>query len=163
MNIHIDLQLGEGLEEKVIDTLPKLKQFEDWMTITLEKANAHLEKPLFSAEISLRIVTTDESCELNSTYRNKPKPTNVLSFKSDLPSFVESDYLGDLVICAEVVANETKEQKKKLMSHWAHMLAHGVLHLLGFDHIDDHDAEIMETLEIKILNQLGIDDPYTNV
>ena len=163
MNIIIDLQLGDDLSPSGIDNLPSLQMFETWMSTALELANNQLQAPKYSAEISLRIVSSEESYELNSTYRNKPKPTNVLSFESDLPSFIDSDHLGDLVICADVVAIESGEQKKELHHHWAHMTVHGVLHLLGFDHIDDKDAIVMERLETTILNQLGIDDPYTNV
>lgn len=112
------------------------------------------------AEISLRIVDEDESEALNSQYRGKQKPTNVLSFPADIPEELGLPLLGDLVICAQVVAREAEQQHKALSSHWAHMVVHGTLHLLGYDHIEDDEAEIMESLETRILAGLGIDDPY---
>jgi len=111
-------------------------------------------------EISIRINDLDEMTTLNATYRQKQGPTNVLSFPSQLPEVVESELLGDIVICAPVVTREAQEQHKSSESHWAHMTVHGVLHLLGFDHIDDDEAEIMEQLEIAILAQLEYPNPY---
>lgn len=113
-----------------------------------------------SPEISIRIVTKQESQALNAQYRGKDKPTNVLSFESDLPDFVPSRFLGDLVICAQIVVEEAKQQNKAVSSHWAHMCIHGMLHLLGFDHINDIEATQMEAIEINALAKLGIADPY---
>ncbi|WOX04999.1 rRNA maturation RNase YbeY [Microbulbifer pacificus] len=115
------------------------------------------------AEISLRIVDEDESQALNSQYRGKDKPTNVLSFPADIPEELGLPLLGDLVICAPVVVLEAEQQHKALSAHWAHMVVHGTLHLLGYDHIEDDEAEIMENLETRILAQLGFDDPYTAI
>ena len=115
------------------------------------------------AEISLRIVDEDESEALNSQYRGKHKPTNVLSFPADIPEELGLPLLGDLVICAQVVAREAEQQHKAPSAHWAHMVVHGTLHLLGYDHIEDDDAEIMENLETRILAGLGYDDPYQPV
>ncbi|MBB5212077.1 rRNA maturation RNase YbeY [Microbulbifer hydrolyticus] len=116
------------------------------------------------AEISLRIVDEHESQALNSQYRGKDKPTNVLSFPADIPEEIAQELdlplLGDLVICAQVVAREAEQQHKALSAHWAHMVVHGTLHLLGYDHIEDKDAEIMENLETRILAELGYSDPY---
>ena len=112
------------------------------------------------AEISLRIVDEDESQALNSQYRGQDKPTNVLSFPADIPPELGLPLLGDLVICAQVVAREAEAQHKALSAHWAHMVVHGTLHLLGYDHIADDEAEIMENLETRILGSLGISDPY---
>ena len=111
-------------------------------------------------ELTIRFVDSDESQSLNHAYRNKDKPTNVLSFPTELPDFIESPLLGDLIICDAVVRTESTEQHKSLVHHYQHLIVHGVLHLLGFDHIDDEDAEIMESHEIAVLNELGIDDPY---
>lgn len=116
-----------------------------------------------SAEISLRIVDEAESQALNSQYRGKDKPTNVLSFPADIPPELGLPLLGDLVICAQVVAREAEQQHKALSAHWAHMVVHGTLHLLGYDHIEDDEAEIMENLETRILAQLGIADPYAPI
>ncbi len=97
---------------------------------------------------------------LNGQFRNKPRPTNVLSFPSDIPAELELPLLGDIVICAPVVRSEAAEQDKTLQAHWAHMTVHGSLHLLGYDHIDDDEAELMEALETRVLAGLGLPCPY---
>ena len=107
-------------------------------------------------ELTIRIVGARESHALNKQYRGKDKPTNVLSFHGD----TDAQMLGDLVICAPVVAREAREQKKPPRAHWAHMVVHGCLHLLGYDHERERDAQKMESLEKKILAQLGFADPY---
>jgi len=112
------------------------------------------------AELSIRIVDKDEIQQLNASYRNKDKPTNVLSFPAELPEAVEIPLLGDIIICAPIVEEEAREQQKSTDSHWAHMLIHGTLHLLGYDHIDDSEADIMETIEIKLMQSLKFDSPY---
>jgi probable rRNA maturation factor len=108
----------------------------------------------------VRIVGPEEIRALNRDYRGKDKPTNVLSFPADIPDHIDLPLLGDLIVCADVVRNEAAEQHKSTQDHWAHMVIHGTLHLLGFDHIDDDEAQEMELLEISILQQLGIDNPY---
>ena len=135
--------------------LPSETQIETWVETALQK---------YSQQFSLcvRIVDNEESQSLNSQYRDKDKPTNVLSFSFDMPDCVgaETEILGDLVVCAPVVAEEAKEQNKALFDHWAHMIVHGVLHLLGFDHIKESEALEMEQLEREILALLSIADPY---
>lgn len=116
------------------------------------------QKP--DAEISVRIVSPDESAELNKGYRGKTGPTNVLSFPADIPDYVESKLLGDIVICAAIVRREAVEQDKSLEAHWAHMLVHGTLHLLGYDHVEEAEAEEMEALETATLGDLGFPPPY---
>lgn len=125
-------------------------------------------------ELTIRVVGAAESRRLNRTWRAKDKPTNVLSFpaaplapgNNGVPSrlsakeFSVLHELGDLAICAPVVAREAKEQGKPAQAHWAHMVVHGVLHLLGFDHENDRDATVMEAREVKILAQFGYDNPY---
>ncbi len=106
-------------------------------------------------EITLRIVDADEGLALNQSWRGKAYATNVLSFPMG-----EKDYLGDILICAEVVAREAAEQGKSSRAHWAHMVVHGVLHLMGHDHIADDEAEKMEALERRLLAKMGFDDPY---
>ena len=110
--------------------------------------------------MTVRIVDETESQQLNFDYREKDKPTNVLSFPFQCPPGIELPLLGDLVICAGVVAQEATEQNKSLDAHWAHMVVHGSLHLLGFDHINDDDAAQMEAEEVTILQQLGFTNPY---
>ena len=111
-------------------------------------------------EVTLRIVDLAESRQLNSDYRNKDKPTNVLSFPFEAPEHIEMPFLGDLVVCAAVVEQEAKEQDKPVVNHWAHLCVHGLLHLLGYDHIDETEAQEMEGIETAILAKLSIDDPY---
>jgi len=113
------------------------------------------------AELTIRIVDAAESQALNRDYRQQDRPTNVLSFPFEAPPGVISDLLGDLVICAPVVAQEALEQEKPLAAHWAHMVVHGILHLLGYDHEADEEAERMEALEIERLALLGIENPYS--
>jgi len=97
---------------------------------------------------------------LNQQYRGKDKPTNVLSFPFEVPEEIELDLLGDLIICTKVVEQEAKQQHKVLHTHWAHLVIHGCLHLLGYDHINEQDAEEMEKLEVQLLSTLNISDPY---
>lgn len=113
-----------------------------------------------SSEVTLRIVDSDESQGLNNQYRGKDKPTNVLSFPFEAPAGITVPLAGDLVICAPVVEQEAREQRKSPDAHWAHMVVHGMLHLQGYDHINDDDAEAMEVLEIRLLAQLGFGNPY---
>ena len=110
-------------------------------------------------ELTIRIVDEAESASLNGRFRHKPKPTNVLSFPYEAEA-LDEPILGDLVICAPVVAREAAEQGKTGEAHWAHMVVHGVLHLLGYDHEKDDDAEKMEAREREILCRLGFPDPY---
>ncbi len=110
--------------------------------------------------VSMQIVSGDEMRELNHTWRGKDKPTNVLSFPMELPGEVGLKILGDVVLCADVINAEARQQHKPLAAHWAHMIVHGMLHLQGYDHVDDSQAEVMEALEIRILNQLGFANPY---
>ncbi|MDO8940140.1 MAG: rRNA maturation RNase YbeY [Methylicorpusculum sp.] len=117
------------------------------------------------AELVVRVVDKEESAELNEQYRHKNGSTNVLSFPFEVPEGVslEVNLLGDLVVCAPVLAEEATEQNKLLNDHWAHIIVHGVLHLLGFDHIDEIEAEAMESHEIAILARLNIQNPYNEV
>ena len=112
------------------------------------------------AELTIRIVDEAESARLNSSYRYKDGATNVLSFQFDAPAGVDLPLLGDIVICAPVVRREANEQSKSASSHWAHMVVHGALHLLGFDHARARDADEMEAMETRVLANLGFDNPY---
>lgn len=123
-------------------------------------AEAALQAREYEAALSIRVVDASEGRALNRDYRHKDYATNVLSFPVELPEGVAVDWLGDLVLCAPVVAQEASEQGKTLRAHYAHLVVHGVLHLLGFDHENERDAERMEAEERRILARLGIADPY---
>lgn len=135
------------------ENLPTEAQINQWLNVIL---------PPFmpNAELTIRIVDQAESQQLNHTYRQKNKPTNVLSFPFESPVEMETPLLGDLIICKQIIEQEAQEQHKSLTSHWAHMIVHGCLHLLGYDHIDDDEAEEMEGLEIEIMAELGFSNPY---
>ncbi|NKC16819.1 MAG: rRNA maturation RNase YbeY [Gammaproteobacteria bacterium] len=112
-------------------------------------------------EVTVRFTTEAEGRRLNATYAGKDKATNVLSFPAEVPDYAATGLLGDIVICAPVVEREASAQEKNLLSHYAHLVVHGTLHLLGFDHQDEQEAEQMECLECDILAALGFPDPYT--
>jgi probable rRNA maturation factor len=112
------------------------------------------------AVLTIRVVDEDESAALNQQYRQKTGATNVLSFPADLPEEIELPLLGDLVICAPLVQTEARAQGKPERAHWAHLVIHGTLHLLGYDHIEEAEAEEMECLETRLLKRLGFADPY---
>lgn len=128
---------------------------------SLELWAAHALPPKHKKnEITIRVVGTKESAALNEGYRHKSGPTNILSFPFETPAGIELPLLGDLIICAPLLIKEAKQQKKLLRAHWAHLVIHGVLHLQGYDHVTLKEAKIMESLEIKILQQLGFGNPY---
>ena len=143
-------------------TVQNMTRRQDVPTATLLRryARAALLGNRERAGLTIRIVGEKESQELNANYRKKDYPTNVLSFACDHPLEVSEHYLGDLVICAAVVAKEAREQNKTARAHWAHMVVHGVLHLLGYDHMKEDEAEEMEDEERRILAMLGFVDPY---
>lgn len=145
----IDLQIACEQETG----LPTAEQIEQWATAAVQPQSDEVE-------MTVRIVDEAESHALNLNYRGKDRPTNVLSFPFECPNEVELPLLGDLVICRQVVEREAQEQDKPLMAHWAHMVVHGSLHLLGYDHIEDDEAEEMESLETQIMIGLGFADPY---
>jgi probable rRNA maturation factor len=121
-----------------------------------------LLQAMAAAEVTVRIVDEDEMHQLNKTYRDKDKPTNVLSFTADIPPEIELEVplLGDIIICAPIITKEALQQEKALKGHWAHMVIHGVLHLLGYDHESEEDAKVMEEKEVIVLEQLGFEHPY---
>lgn len=151
MSYLIDLQ--HACEE---DTIPVSDEsLIAWATLPLKQQTD-------SAELTVRLVPVAEIISLNTLYRNQPKATNVLAFPAEVPPGIELEYplLGDVVICPEILLQESIEQQKALEHHWAHIVIHGVLHLLGFDHIDDNDAKIMQAEEVNLLAQLGFANPY---
>lgn len=137
--------------------MPNIFIVQRWINTTLE--------PLIdSAEVTIRVTDESEVQQLNFQYRKKNKPTNVLSFPSEVPALVMQalgkNVLGDIIICHPVIEAEAKEQHKSMEAHYAHMIIHGLLHLLGYDHIKEEDALIMEPLEIDALAKLGFNNPY---
>ncbi len=146
----IDVQ---NLLESEPSYLPSIAKIEAW-------ANAALSELRYNSEMSLCLVEESEIQQLNHTYRKQNKPTNVLTFPADIPEEVDLALLGDVIICVAVVEKEALEQKKNLEAHWAHMTVHGSLHLLGYDHVTDEDAVVMESKEIEILEHFGYSNPY---
>ena len=149
MTITIDLQNDDELSgvPAAIDFLP-------WIDASLQQSYDSLEQ-------TIRIVDKSESQALNAQYRGKKVPTNILSFPADVPH-IEYQCLGDLVICAPLVAAEAEQQHKSVKAHWAHLVVHGMLHLQGFDHESELDANKMEALEVEILSTLGYSNPYNS-
>lgn len=135
---------------------PTIEQLQVWVDAVLSEFRKE-------SEIVIRIVGDEESAKLNEQYRHKSGPTNILSFPFEVPNGIALNLLGDLVVCAPVVEKEAEQQHKSIDTHWAHIVIHGVLHLLGFDHTNDHEAEIMEAKEIGILKKLKINNPYQEV
>ncbi|MGK0248634.1 MAG: putative rRNA maturation factor [Oleispira sp.] len=151
----LDLQLDVQIAVEKENDLPTEDQLKQWVTAVLITRTEY-EEP----ELTIRIVDEAESQELNNDYRGKDKPTNVLSFPFEAPVHIPIPLLGDLIICKQVVEREAIEQGKTLTSHWAHMTVHGCLHLLGYDHIEDEEAEEMEAIERTVMDELGFEDPY---
>ncbi len=147
MTVRVFVQHAVGVEP-----LPKPADFQTWAEAAIVDDT--------EVELVVRIVDRAESAQLNQTYRGKSGPTNVLSFPFDPPPQLGSRLLGDIVICASVVADEARIQAKDPRSHWAHMLIHGILHLRGYEHETERDAVEMETHEIKIMTALGFANPY---
>mgnify|MGYP005814784311 FL=1 len=146
--LELDLQLASNGQH------PAEADFRRWCELALRQRSG-------DSELTIRLVDEDEGRELNRTWRHKDYATNVLSFPADVPDeFLDIPLLGDLVICVPVVEREATEQGKTPEAHWAHLVIHGCLHLLGYDHIDDAEAEEMESLERDLLAELGYPDPY---
>ncbi len=148
MTVSVDVQVADSSAD-----VPGAEHFEAWLAAVLERRRR-------GAELSVRIVDERESADLNERYRGKRGATNVLAFPADLPDEIGVPFLGDLVICRSVVEREAAEQGKTPEAHWAHMVVHGTLHLLGYDHGSDDEAAEMEALEVQILRRLGYADPY---
>jgi probable rRNA maturation factor len=147
MTIELEVQRATSFEP-----LPDDRQFERWVSAALQRTG--------EVVLTIRIVDREEMRALNTRYRGKDSPTNVLSFPAEVPVEVDLPLLGDIVLCAPLVADEAQAQGKPVEAHWAHLTVHGVLHLLGYDHQEPNDAEAMEGREIRILESLGIGDPY---
>ncbi len=147
MALELDIQRATDAPDQ-----PSDEQLLRWASLALRERPDH--------ELTIRLVDAAESQELNRDYRHKDSPTNVLSFPADLPPELNIPLLGDLVICVPVVNREAAQQGKEQSAHWAHMVIHGCLHLLGYDHLEDDEAEAMESLERELLAELSIADPY---
>ena len=154
IDLDIDLQIASTMAG-----LPDQESVYHWVHCALSTVGYHTPTDL-TTELSLRVVDEEEARELNKTYRNKDYATNVLSFPFDGPEDIPLALLGDLVICAPVVQREAQEQHKTELNHWAHLVIHGTLHLLGYDHMEAAEADEMEALEVQILKQFGMADPY---
>jgi len=148
-----EIEVQNALQAQA-ETVPGEEQFQRWAQAALDECRRE------GGELVVRLVDEEESAQLNQTYRDKVGPTNVLSFPFEAPPEVPVDLLGDLAICVPVVVGEAEEQNKPLEAHYAHMVVHGTLHLLGYDHLENGDAEVMEKLEIAILSRLGYANPY---
>lgn len=148
---HIIIQ--HAADKKLAPTTALLRK---WAEHTLAK------QALANAQVTIRLVDVAEMTVLNTTYRNKKGPTNVLSFPFGLPEEVKMEIpiLGDIIICSEVVNQEASSQQKSQQAHFAHMVIHGILHLLGYDHETDAEAKVMESLEKKVMQTLGFPNPY---
>ncbi len=149
MAIVVDLQNDAGLADA-----PALPDFERWVAAALQDSRRQLEQ-------TICMVDEAQSRELNHRFRGKDSATNVLAFPGE-NDFLDYDCLGDLVICASLVTAEALQQGKQLDAHWAHLVVHGMLHLQGFDHQSEDQANCMEALEIEILDTLGYTNPYND-
>ena len=149
MPVTVDVTVSDSC---AADSHPELALLEQWVSA------AYLDD--VTAVASILVTSAEKIQQLNKQYRDKDKATNVLSFPMESPDDVDISLLGDIVLCTTVIKQEAEQQAKSEESHWAHMVVHAMLHLQGFDHIDNDEAEKMEQLEIKILQQLGFDNPY---
>ena len=161
--INLEIQNPCGFE-----TIPDPAECQRWIDAALQEKNLNQE-----LSIVIRFVDEEEGYELNHSYRNKNSATNVLSFPFEAPDFISDEvsqnlneiekeplHLGDLVLCEPVVLKEALVQNKTKQEHWAHLIIHGTLHLQGYDHLNDEDASVMESIEIRILENLGFQNPY---
>jgi probable rRNA maturation factor len=150
MNLIVDIQMASASEEA-----PDPQSIERWVSAAIDNQRD-------STELSIRIVDTEEGRALNEQFRGSTGATNVLSFPFENESPEPLPLIGDIVICAPVVRKEASDQNKTLNAHWAHMIIHGVLHLLGYDHQNETDANLMESLETEIMQGLGFPPPYSS-
>lgn len=148
MSANINLQIAT----QMTGYLPTEEQLQQWI-------EASLTEPYEDNEITVRIVDEQESAHLNRTFRDKDYATNVLSFTFSAPEGYEN-ILGDMILCAPIIAMEAEDLNKPLQDHWAHLVVHGTLHLQGYDHLLEEDEKEMQELEINILSKFGVPNPY---
>jgi len=169
MGFDIDIQTACAQTELPRSDDEMASCIEDWVKAVLTTPQTQWQRQQswqapetfhHAAQLTVRLVDTEEGIALNQDYRHRQGATNVLSFPFDEPFQMQPPLLGDIVICAPLVAAEARQQNKSLLAHWAHLVVHGTLHLLGYDHLGDNQAQEMEALEIMILAQLGFPDPY---
>lgn len=151
MNVEVELQIATVDQ----DGIPTEETLKKWAKVALETAGRTED-----AELTVRVAMSDEIQHLNGIYRGIDKPTNILSFPFECPPEVKLPLIGDLVVCLAVLKREALEQHKSIEEHFAHLIVHGCLHLIGYDHIKPEDASVMEPLEIKAVQALGFDNPY---
>lgn len=151
MTIELELQIATKAK-----MLPHPAQFREWISATLQGR-------IDTAELTIRLVDEAESAQLNEQYRKKEGPTNVLSFPYDPIPGIVSRFIGDIIICAPIVEKEANDLNKPMLDYWAHMVVHGALHLLGYDHELPEEAQEMQELEMEILMQLGFKPPYGEI
>lgn len=154
---HFIIDVQNNYPSNTSSQLPTESLLQHWACAVLE------QEQLLAAELTLRLVDAEEMQSLNAQFRGKNMPTNVLSFPAQIPADIPLDIplLGDVILCVSVIEREAKEQGTLLLAHWAHMVIHGTLHLLGYDHQDDKEADVMEAKEIFLLQQLNYPDPYS--
>ena len=156
VSIEVDYQVGSDVSADIY--IPDEQLVTSWIEAVIKEIK--YENPV---QVSFCVVNKQEITTLNNKYRNMNKTTNVLSFPYESMPGIEVPLLGDIVVCAEVVNEEAQQQNKSLPQHWAHMVVHGLLHLLGYDHIEDADAQIMESVEIQVLSNIGFSNPYGEI
>lgn len=155
LNVDLFIDFADDLSKAYLESVPNQGKLELCLLTALKQI-----KHDKSVELTIRVVSMEESNQLNLTYRNQDKATNVLSFPVDLPDFIESNHIGDIAVCAQVLIQEAASQGKTIEAHWTHLCVHGLLHLLGYDHASESEATEMEAIEVATLSALGIDDPY---
>lgn len=152
MYLKIDIQTTIDIHEY----FPKTKELQHWIRVTLDSVGYKKKR----VTLVIRVVNEVEIANLNAMYRNIAQPTNVLAFPSKIPKVVRSSLIGDIVLCLPIILTESLQQNKNFNAHLAHILIHGLLHLLGYKHEDDKSALVMEKLETRVINKLGYPDPY---
>lgn len=157
-SVDLDYQVALENEDQKHYYLPVEQQVKNWVEATLQSLD--ITSLGNEVQLTVRVVGKAEMIQLNSRFRDKQSVTNVLSFPFEPPEGVSLPLLGDVVVCAAVVSEEARQQSKRDEQHWAHMVIHGVLHLLGYDHVEENDALCMESVETTVLSKLGFADPY---